>query len=91
MSKIKAIRKSIETGKPINNGMHRIHILNQGRCVNSKWVASWIAKSGQECCECGFKCKVRIIIHNYEYVVDKLELYELLPYQHVKPEPKSNT
>ena len=69
--------------KPLKVGMCKIHILNRGRCVNSKWIASWIAKKNQEHCECGFKCKIRVIIqqesdYQYEYVIDKKELYRLL-------------
>jgi len=82
-TKIDAIRRSIETGKPIKVNMNRIHILNKGRCVNSYWVATWIAKKGEEDCDCGFKCKIRVLIsrnndYKYEYVVDKSEMYKLL-------------
>jgi len=29
-------------------------------CVNSHWIASWLAKENQECCQCSFDCKVMV-------------------------------
>jgi hypothetical protein len=42
------------------------------QCVNSKWVANWLAKSGQECCEC-IGCKVKIKYEDYIYIVTESE------------------
>lgn len=55
-------------------------------CVNSKWIASFLAKENQEYCECGM-CKVIIkyIPNGHKYIVSKSE-YEKLLDQEVKPD-----
>lgn len=53
-----------------------LHIVSK-QCVNSKWIASWLAKKGQECCECIVECKIRVNYKGHEYVVNKHE-YRIL-------------
>lgn len=46
-------------------------------CVNSQWVASFLAAEGQECCECGM-CKVRVKDNRgYKYIVTEEEMERL--------------
>jgi hypothetical protein len=57
--------------------------LISSNCVNSKWVAFWLKKKGQEHCQCGFECKVRVEIERnghlpYTYVVTKKEYTKLI-------------
>lgn len=39
---------------------------------------TWLADPDEECCECGFKCKIVVSYYNYRYVVTKEELIELM-------------
>jgi hypothetical protein len=55
----------------------KFKLLNN-KCVNSNWIANWLASPKQESCQCGFKCKVSISIERnghapYNYIVDKSE------------------
>ena len=59
--------------------------INSTTCVNSRWVAFWLAKPKQECCECGFECKIKVNYRNYDYVLTKKELIKL-----IKQEESSN-
>jgi len=43
------------------------------RCVNSLWTADWLAKKGQESCQCIVECKVKVIINGYAYYVTQAE------------------
>jgi len=47
------------------------------KCVNSRWIARWMANDRQECCQCGVSCKIKINIkvngHNIDYVVTQSE------------------
>ena len=52
--------------------------INSTKCVNSDWVAFWLAKPKQEYCECGFECKIKVNYRNYDYVVTKKELIKLI-------------
>lgn len=48
------------------------------QCVNSKWIAKFLAKKKQECCQCLFGCKIRIKYKNgYEYIISEAEYYKL--------------
>ena len=51
--------------------------LISSKCVNSKWVADWLSKENQECCQCIVGCKVKIRYSGYEFIVTQSE-YELL-------------
>ena len=80
-SKKTIIRKALQGNGVLPCVSGSLRILS-GDCVNSKWRAAWLAK-GDNGCQCGFKCKVRVEIsrngHNpYQYVVDKSELYRLM-------------
>jgi len=55
--------------------------INSTTCVNSRWVAFWLAKPKQECCECGFECKIKVNYRNYDYVLTKKELIKLIEQQ----------
>ncbi len=46
-------------------------------CVNSKWVASWLAKKDEEYCQCLVGCKIAISYHDYQYIVTQSEYNEL--------------
>lgn len=49
------------------------------QCVNSKWIASFLATDGQEYCECGFcKVKVKNIDRDYDFIVTEKEINMLL-------------
>ena len=56
-----------------------IKIVN-GKCVNSNWVARFLAKENDEGCQCSFgECKVRVKIgyngHDpYEYILTEKEI-----------------
>lgn len=41
------------------------------RCVNSTWVAKFLTREDEECCQCPFGCfvKVKLKKSGYEYVV----------------------
>lgn len=57
--------------------------LTSKNCVNSNWIAKWLADKNQESCQCGFTCKVRVsIIQNghpsYFYVVTEKEYKNLI-------------
>lgn len=52
--------------------------INSTNCVNSKWVAFWLAKPKQETCQCGFECKIKVSYRNYDYVLTKKELIKLI-------------
>ena len=44
-------------------------------CVNSKWIADWLATEDEEHCQCGYKCKVKVDVAKnghppYTFVVD---------------------
>jgi len=44
-------------------------------CVNSKWVADFLADEHQECCECFGACKVRVQAEsNYIFILTKEEI-----------------
>ena len=81
-SKKTRIRKALLTDGVVSTvNVRTIRILS-GDCINSKWLAAWLA-NGEEYCQCGFKCKVWIEIKHgrqkpYKYVVDKSELYKLI-------------
>jgi hypothetical protein len=52
------------------------------KCVNSSWVATWLAYPKEECCQCGFKCKIRVSVEMnghppYTYIVTKKEFKRL--------------
>ena len=51
-------------------------ILNKN-CVNSNWIARWLAVKHQEHCECGFDCKIKVNVkrngHSWDYVITKRE------------------
>jgi hypothetical protein len=57
------------------NGSLQIHNTD---CVNSKWIALWLAQPHQEHCQCGFECKIKVTYGNYEYVLTERELRELI-------------
>ena len=57
--------------------------INSTNCINSKWVAFWLAKPKQEHCECGFECKIKVNYRNYDYVLTKKELIKLINEQEV--------
>ncbi len=48
--------------------------LQSKQCTNSHWVARFLAKPNQECCECIFSCKV-IVKHEsgHEYIITEEE------------------
>lgn len=50
-------------------------------CLNSKWTASFLAKEGEEHCECIVGCKVKVSVTkdsiSHTYVVDEKEYEEL--------------
>lgn len=58
--------------------------INSTNCVNSKWVAFWLAKPKQEYCECGFECKIKVSRRNYDYVITKKELIKLIEQDEVR-------
>ena len=45
------------------------------KCLNSNWAAIWLSEEGQEYCQCGFDCKVKVrnIDRNYDYIVGEKE------------------
>lgn len=47
------------TQKKIKIG-YGVFELKSKKCVNSRWIARWLAE-GQECCQCMASCKVRLI------------------------------
>jgi hypothetical protein len=57
------------------------------RCLNSKWIASFLAKKDQEHCQCGFDCKIEVkyIPSNYKYIISGKEYQELLRDKKIKP------
>jgi len=78
--KVQPTSKSGNAAKPIVSGSLRVKSTN---CVNSKWIAYWLANPKQECCQCGFECKIRVYVgHNghepYEYIVTEKEYNKLL-------------
>ncbi len=46
-------------------------------CINSKWVARWLAKKNQECCQCVVNCKAWVTYRGYKFAVTEEE-YEML-------------
>jgi len=46
-------------------------------CVNSKWIARFLAKENQECCQCNFGCKIKVRNDRYEYIISEAEYWEL--------------
>jgi predicted house-cleaning noncanonical NTP pyrophosphatase (MazG superfamily) len=43
--------------------MRKIKEINhETKCVNSNWIARFLAGDGQECCQCGFECKVSVTV-----------------------------
>lgn len=54
-----------------------------GKCVNSKWIASWLANNKQEYCQCPVECKIVVCLQRnghapYKYTVTKREYENLL-------------
>jgi len=52
-------------------------------CVNSKWVADWLATKDQEHCQCMVGCKIKVEFSQnghkpYPYIVDELEYQKLV-------------
>ncbi len=47
------------------------------QCVNSKWIADWLAEKDQECCQCIVECKIRVYYRGREIIVTKKE-YKML-------------
>lgn len=75
------LRKEVDNLRQHNvSGSLRINSTN---CVNSKWVAFWLAKPKQEHCQCGFECKVKVNYRNYDYVLTKKELINLIEQEKV--------
>lgn len=71
-----------ETISSQKNDWGKITIVSD-TCVNSHWVASWLAKPEQEYCQCGFNCKIKVNIERnghkpYEYIVTEKEYNEIL-------------
>ena len=53
------------------------------KCVNSNWVADWVAMEGQEHCQCIVGCKIKVEFSQnghkpYPYIVDQLEYQKLV-------------
>jgi hypothetical protein len=47
-------------------------------CVNSKWVADFLAVDGQEHCECFGSCKVEVADKGgYVFILNSIEIAEL--------------
>jgi len=58
--------------------MNKEYTLLSKQCVNSTWIARFLAKKNQECCQCVFGCKLRIKNKSeYEYIISRDEYYEL--------------
>ena len=54
-------------------------------CVNSNWVARFLAAEHQECCECFGECKVKVENEaGYIYVLTELEIENLKAYERNK-------
>jgi hypothetical protein len=57
--------------------------LKSKKCVNSLWVADWLAIEGQEHCECIVECKVIVSVsrnendNQHDYVVTQGEYLKL--------------
>ena len=49
------------------------------KCVNSYWIARFLAKEKQEYCQCMFGCKIEIKHKEsgYKYVISEREYNEL--------------
>ena len=52
-------------------------------CVNSHWIASWLAKNNQEYCQCSFNCKVLVSIERsghkpHTYILTEKEYNNLI-------------
>ena len=78
-NKIQAAINSSDGVIPIKGGKTHIYSL---LCVNSRQIASWLAKKNEEHCECGY-CKVRVDIKRnghtwYTYILTKDEVYNLI-------------
>lgn len=56
--------------------MDTVEILDK-TCVNSKWIAAWLALPGQEHCEC-IGCKVKISWRNYQYIATRKDIDRLI-------------
>lgn len=63
----------------ITRPVEKIYELDSNICVNSNWRASWTSGEDQECCQCGFECKIKIrhIKNDYMYIVSKKEYEEI--------------
>jgi len=54
-------------------------------CVNSKWIARFLAREDQECCQCSFgDCKVAVEIASnghkpYKYILTEDEIRRCVP------------
>jgi len=53
------------------------------KCVNSDWVADWVAMENQEHCQCIVGCKIKVEFSqnghkHYHYIVDQLEFNKLV-------------
>ncbi len=47
-------------------------------CVNSKWIADFLAKPQQECCQCFGQCKVRVKSKSgYIFILNEKEIKQL--------------
>lgn len=61
-----------------------IAIIKSNKCVNSNWIARFLANENQECCQCSFgECKIDVQIsyngHNFRnYVLTEKEI-KVLP------------
>ncbi len=52
------------------------------QCVNSKWVADFLANKSQEYCECFGKCKVKVKCDKgYEYILTESEIKQLQEFE----------
>ncbi len=51
--------------------------LKSNNCINSHWIANWLAKKDQECCECIVSCKVLVEYKGSSFVVTEDEFKNL--------------
>jgi len=67
--------------------MKYIYKIVSNRCISSKLIARWLAKSNREYCQCGFDCKIKIlhIANDYEYVISGREYRKLVKDKEIKP------
>jgi len=56
---------------------HKYKIVSK-KCVNSNWIAQFLAEPKQEGCQCMFGCKIKVEHDSgYEYIISESEYLKL--------------